>query len=542
MLRKLFKIDLIVSTILINILSLALPLYVIQALTRYLNHGISDTLYVLTIGTFFALILELFLRNYRIISLEESQLNDNRKSNNYFQKLSEINFEDKKLSLIKDLPQRLKKYRVLSNNNEINIITSLLDSPFIIVHLIIIYLLSKPVFLLFILFIIIGYLLKIFSSKSQRIKQNKLNNDKDKNHYLEKDFLKNFQTISLYSDIDKYFKKFKEQEKKINKNQKSFFTLIQKFEFNTAFIRSLLSMLVIFVACISIYEGQMEIGVLIALNILIAKTFSPIINFYDLIKNMNYGDLDNDFNSLSKLYPKRNGKITLKKCNGKIELRKISLQYPEHKISIFENLSLKFEKGSITVVTGDNGIGKSTLFRIITGIQKPDKGEILIDNINIEQISQENFKNYFVSVTQEPIFLEGTIKENFLSINDGITDNNIVSAISRFNLDEYLGETEKGIETLIDNEGSKFSLGIKKRLALARASLTDGPIIIFDEPTEGMDREGSKIYYKYLNEAKKENKTIIILSHDKEIIKGANNIINLNHLKQPDFIFRNKLN
>ncbi len=214
MLRKLFKIDLIVSTILINILSLALPLYVIQALTRYLNHGISDTLYVLTIGTFFAIILELFLRNYRIISLEESQLNDNRKSNNYFQKLSEINFEDKKLRLIKDLPQRLKKYRVLSNNNEINIITSLLDSPFIIVHLTIIYLLSKPVFLLFILFIIIGYLLKIFSSKRQRIKQNKLNNDKDKNHYLEKDFLKNFQTISLYSDIDKYFKKFKEQEKK----------------------------------------------------------------------------------------------------------------------------------------------------------------------------------------------------------------------------------------------------------------------------------------------------------------------------------------
>ncbi len=286
----------------------------------------------------------------------------------------------------------------------------------------------------------------------------------------------------------------------------------------------------------------MEIGVLIALNILIAKTFSPIINFYDLIKNMNYGDLDNDFNSLSKLYPKRNGKITLKKCNGKIELRKISLQYPEHKISIFENLSLKFEKGSITAVTGDNGIGKSTLFRIITGIQKPDKGEILIDNINIEQISQENFKNYFVSVTQEPIFLEGTIKENFLSINNEITDNNIVSAISRFNLDEYLGETEKGIDTLIDNEGSKFSLGIKKRLALARASLTDGPVIIFDEPTEGLDREGSKIYYKFLNEAKKENKTIIILSHDKEIIKGANHIINLNHLKQPDFIFRNKLN
>ena len=542
MLIKLFKIDLIVSTILINILSLALPLYVIQALTRYLNHGISDTLYVLTIGTFFAIILELFLRNYRIISLEESQLNDNRKSNNYFQKLSEINFEDKKLRLIKDLPQRLKKYRVLSNNNEINIITSLLDSPFIIVHLIIIYLLSKPVFLLFILFIIIGYLLKIFSSKRQRKKQNKLNNDKDKNHYLEKDFLKNFQTISLYSDINKYFKKFKEQEKKINENQKSFLSQIQKFEFNTAFIRSLLSMLVIFVACISIYEGQMEIGVLIALNILIAKTFSPIINLYDLIKNINYADLDNDFDSLAKLYPKRNGKIVLTKCNGKIELRKISLQYPEHKISIFENLSLKFEKGSITAVTGDNGIGKSTLFRIITGIQKPDKGEILIDNINIEQISQENFKNYFVSVTQEPIFLEGTIKENFLSINDGVTDNNIVSAISRFNLDEYLGETEKGIETLIDNEGSKFSLGIKKRLALARASLTDGPIIIFDEPTEGLDIEGSKIYYKYLNEAKKENKTIIILSHDKEIIKGANNIINLNHLKQPDFIFRNKLN
>ena len=140
MIKKVLKIDLIISTVLINIFSLALPIYVIQALTRYLSHGISETLYVLTVGTLFAVILELFLRNYRITALELDQKKDNSKTSNYFQKLSEINFEDKNLKLVQDLPQKLKKYRIQSSNNEISTLTSLLDSPFIIVHLAIIYL------------------------------------------------------------------------------------------------------------------------------------------------------------------------------------------------------------------------------------------------------------------------------------------------------------------------------------------------------------------------------------------------------------------
>ena len=291
-------------------------------------------------------------------------------------------------------------------------------------------------------------------------------------------------------------------------------------------------MFVIFIACISIYEGEMEIGVLIALNIIIAKTFSPIISFYDLIKKINASQLDKDFDSLSKIYPKRDGKLTLIKSLGKIELKKISLQYPEHQIAVFEDFSLIFEPGSVTVITGKNGVGKSTLYRIITGIQKPDKGEILIDNINIEQIKQDIFKKQFISVPQEPSFFEGTIKENFSAINEELSNDNIISAISNSNLGEFLGETEKGIDTFIDSKGSKFSLGIKKRLALARASLTNGSIVIFDEPTEGLDQEGANLYYKYLNEAMKLKKTIIILSHDKEIIKGADNIINLNNFSK----------
>jgi len=541
MIKKVLKIDLIISTVLINIFSLALPIYVIQALTRYLSHGISETLYVLTVGTLFAVILELFLRNYRITALELDQKKDNSKTSNYFQKLSEINFEDKNLKLVQDLPQKLKKYRIQSSNNEISTLTSLLDSPFIIVHLAIIYLLSKTVFLLFILFVIISYALKALSSKAQSLEKSAFSNGRDKNNYFEKEFINNFQTLSLYADIKKYLKQFENQEKKINKTQKTYFSLLQKFDFNTSFIRSLLSMFVIFIACISIYEGEMEIGVLIALNIIIAKTFSPIISFYDLIKKINTSQLDKDFDSLSKIYPIRDGKLTLKKSLGKIELRKVSLQYPEHQISVFEDFSLIFEPGSVTVITGKNGVGKSTLYRIITGIQKPDKGEILIDNINIEQIKQDIFKKQFISVPQEPSFFEGTIKENFSAVNEELSNDNIISAISNSNLGEFLGETEKGIDTFIDSKGSKFSLGIKKRLALARASLTNGSIVIFDEPTEGLDQEGANLYYKYLNEAMKLKKTIIILSHDKEIIKGADNIINLNNFSKPTIFSRSKL-
>ena len=133
---------------------------------------------------------------------------------------------------------------------------------------------------------------------------------------------------------------------------------------------------------------------------------------------------------------------------------------------------------------------------------------------------------------QEIDLLNITIKENILlnidkkssnHNNDGI----LIKVINMVGLDKFINNQPRGIDTVIENNGKSIPGGVKKRIGLARAIINDGKIVIFDEPTSSLDLDGIKKLYKILNDFRKLKKTIIIASHDQNIIKSAGIIIDL---------------
>jgi ABC-type transport system involved in cytochrome bd biosynthesis fused ATPase/permease subunit len=128
-----------------------------------------------------------------------------------------------------------------------------------------------------------------------------------------------------------------------------------------------------------------------------------------------------------------------------------------------------------------------------------------------------------------------TIKENILSPNPSLGEKKLEGIIGIVGLKMFFDHSEKGLDTVVTNYGLDLSLGIRCRIALARALVNDGQVVLLDEPTAGMDSWGCSMVYKLMNDFIVSGKTIIVASHDKYILQGAKYILNLDSKPVPSF-------
>jgi len=194
---------------------------------------------------------------------------------------------------------------------------------------------------------------------------------------------------------------------------------------------------------------------------------------------------------------------------------------------LFEEVSVKFESDAHYGLIGANGSGKSTLARLFTGALQPTSGSIIADGVNLAQIQLSWWRKSVMYLPQEPRFIDGSIRDNFSYYKPEITDEEIRALLERVGLRYLVEQTSVGVDRKLHSAGANLSLGMRRRLALARALTYGGPLAVFDEPTEGMDSDGKKHVYGVLNELASGSTTIICCSHDADIIRGAHHMVDL---------------
>ena len=218
---------------------------------------------------------------------------------------------------------------------------------------------------------------------------------------------------------------------------------------------------------------------------------------------------------------------------GRIVFKDMAFVYPGNNTPLFESVSLTLEPGAFLVITGANGTGKTTLARLVVGLLDPARGHILVDGLDLRQVAPEWWRKQVCYMPQEPTFLNATIAENLRTVNPELDDAALNAAITAAGLRKFISESSDGFETKIENNGGDMALGIRRRLALARALTTGGRLVLFDEPTGGLDEEGCQAVYAVLNEMSAAGRTIIACSHDPEILKVARAVLDLNHKPVP---------
>ena len=213
----------------------------------------------------------------------------------------------------------------------------------------------------------------------------------------------------------------------------------------------------------------------------------------------------------------------------KLNIKNLTFQFPNSKDKLFNNLNLEIFKNQLYGIIGKSGSGKSTLIDIISGIQKPNRGEILIDsNRNINNFI-EDWHNTIGYIPQGSYILDSSLTKNICFGLD-VDKKKYDLLINLLNLEE-LDHREKKLQKSIvgDKGGSNLSGGQRQRISIARALYRDAKILILDEPTSALDYVSSKSLFSLLQNIKKD-KIIIVISHEREFLNYFDNYIDLNNL------------
>ena len=204
-------------------------------------------------------------------------------------------------------------------------------------------------------------------------------------------------------------------------------------------------------------------------------------------------------------------------CPPSIEFRDVTFTYPETDRPVLEHLSLTIRPGQKIALVGANGAGKTTLVKLLTGLYRPDSGEILLGGRNIESYSQEEYFDLIGTVFQEPFLMAFSIEENVACCDEQQADHQrVCRCLQRAGLWERIERLPKGVKTPYSKElyedGESFSGGEAQRLMLARALYKDAPVMVLDEPTAALDPLAEAQMYAQYNDLTAD-KTSIFISH-----------------------------
>jgi subfamily B ATP-binding cassette protein MsbA len=205
-----------------------------------------------------------------------------------------------------------------------------------------------------------------------------------------------------------------------------------------------------------------------------------------------------------------------------VRLANITFQYEEE--AVLKNFSLTVRKGHTVALVGQSGSGKSTIANLVTRFYDVNQGEILIDGINIKDISKKSLRNLIGLVSQDSILFNDTVKNNIGLGKQNATLEEIVDAAKIANAHEFITELPEGYNTNIGDSGNKLSGGQKQRLSIARAVLKNPPIMILDEATSALDTESERLVQDALEKMMR-NRTSIVIAHRLSTIQSADTIV-----------------
>lgn len=207
-----------------------------------------------------------------------------------------------------------------------------------------------------------------------------------------------------------------------------------------------------------------------------------------------------------------------------IRFENVSFKYEDRKVSILDNISFDIKKGQKVLILGSSGSGKSTILGLLSGQLIPQSGKIFINDIPIEEICQENLRDFIGYVPQEPSLFSGTIKENILfgkEFNDVDSYNTIINAVQ---MKEEILQFLDGDQTLLGQKGLSLSGGQKQRLAIARALFKKPQVLILDDITASLDAKKEELLWNQISTLFK-NLTAFIVSHRLSSLRYADNVI-----------------
>ncbi len=515
------------AAVVINIFGLVTSLFTMTVYDRVLPNNATSSLVALSIGLAIVVIFDFILKMLRAYFVDVAGASiDKDVGETLFHRLLSLRLELKKGST-GALTGLMRELEALRDFFASATLTAVVDLPFIILTLIVIWIIGGSVVLvpaIMVPFVIIVGLLT--QPAMDRLSAKAMGEGLLKQSVLVEAIggLETVKAAGAGPLLSQRWARAQEQHSDSSMRQR----LIASIGITTATSAGTISYAgVVIVGVGAIAKLELTMGGLIACSILAGRAVAPLAQISQLLSRMTstrtaYRQL-NELMSMPAEGPEKDG-LKLRDVKGKIEFRNVAFRYPGASERALDGVNFTIEPGEHVALLGRVGSGKSTVARLILGLYPPEDGLVMIDGTDIRQLDPVDMRTRLGAALQESVLLTGSVRENISLGRPHVDDEEMLRASELSGTHSFMGQIANGYDLRLADRGEGLSGGQRQSIAIARALAGRPPIVVFDEPSSAMDSQTETALIQRLqNELK--DRTFVLITHRPPLLALVKRII-----------------
>lgn len=524
-------IEAMIASFIINLLALAVSLFSMQVYDRVIPTRSEYTLIILSSGVALMILFETFMKFARSRVMDRMVVGmDQDLSRSVFERLLKVRV-DRMPNSVGSLAAQLRGYEQVRGFFTASTLFTLVDIPMSLIFVFLIAVIASPlVAAVPLIAAIIGLLLGFYSRK----KINQAAQEGAQASYLKTGILveavEGIETIKAGSGNWKFLSKWLNIMNITTQNDLKMRHANDNLNYTVQMLQQISYISIVITGAYVVMQGDMTMGGLIASTILGGRVLAPIMNAPNMLVQYSHAKAAQmNIENLFKLEQDNQGvsyPLSPSKIYGNYQCNQLTFNYPDNDRPALQVPNLTIRAGERVAILGAIGSGKSTLLKLLSGLYAPSAGHILLDGLDISQISRESLSDQVGYLQQDHRLFQGTLRDNLLIGMPTPSDDVLSRALHRTGLIRLVSGHSSGLDLNISEGGKGLSGGQKQLVAFTRLVLTQPSVWLLDEPTASMDNAQEQQCIQVLaQEFQDPQKTLVLSTHKPALLALVNRII-----------------
>jgi ATP-binding cassette subfamily C protein LapB len=527
--------DVLLAALLVNLFALAFPIFTMNVYDRVVPNHATETLWVLALGLLLVLGADLYMRVLRSHFVDEASARvDIQLSARLMERVLGMRLANRPAS-VGSFAANLRGFEQVRDFIASSTVTALVDLPFALLFLgvmgwISLWLLIPPL-TCFVLIVIVGYVLQ---HRLHELSQTTYQAGAQRNATLI-EALTGIETIKTQGAEGEIQSRWERNNLHLAQTQVRMRALSGNANYGTQWLTQIATLAIILIGAHLIAARELTTGALIACTALSSRALAPAGQLVALL--LQYQGAHTALESLNKVMAQpverpgfedaqqaETNFLHRREMRGAIELRNVRFAYPGRDDLVLDDLNLRIAPGERVALIGRIGSGKSTIQKLLLGLQQPSEGQVLIDGIDLRQLDPADVRRNIGYVSQDVTLFFGTLRENIRFGLPFADDEAVQAATDTAGLADFVNRHPQGFDLPVGERGEQLSGGQRQSVGIARAVLHNAPLLLLDEPTSAMDFSTESLITKNLTTFA-EGKTVVLVTHRTSMLAMVNRVV-----------------
>ena len=520
--------EVLVASLLLNLFALVMPLFTMNVYDRVVPNRVMETLWALAAGVIVVIGFDFVIRSLRgyFIDMAGKRI-DLVLSSTIFEKVLGIRMAARPAS-VGSFASSVQEFEAFREFVTSATITTVVDLPFVLLFVATIFWIGGPIGWLVVLAIplVVGVSL-LLQRPIAALVQASYKFSAQRQAMLVESLvaLETIKVVGAAGSLQRRWEQVIAQLGVLGLRSRMLSTMAVNF---SSLITQLVNVAVVVYGIYLMESDALTTGSLIACTILAGRALAPLAQVAQLVTR--YHQSRTALASISRLMelpverPAEQSFLVRPRLTGAIEFRNVSFKYPGATVEALHDISFRIGAGERVGIIGRVGSGKTTIEKLILGLYQPDEGSVLLDGTELRQMDPAAVRRDIGYVPQDTMLFYGSVRDNITYGAPFVDDAAVLRAAQLGGVTEFVSRLPQGFDLVIGERGEGLSGGQRQAVVIARASLLDPPILLFDEPTSAMDSR-SEEQFKARLEARLDGRTLVLVTHRPSLLSLVNRLI-----------------